>query len=77
MGMKIPLTYMTESIGDDGQPTLSGKLGKARMVGRVHGLTDDDQRIWSIAIEETDQEAEKRKKFYRERKRREREAGLG
>lgn len=80
MGMKIPLTYMTETVGDDGQPTIAGKLGRARLIGRVHGYNENDERVWSIAIEEPDKEAEKRKKFYRERKRRERrerEAGLG
>lgn len=68
MPLRIPIAYLVESEGEDGKPTLSGKLGKALLVGRVHGFTDDDQRIWAMAIEEPDKRASKRREYYRERR---------
>lgn len=70
MGVKIPFLTLIEETNEIGEPQLSGRFGKACLVGRVQGVTAEGGRIWAMALAENDSQSRERVRFYRERKRR-------
>lgn len=68
MGLMIPITTLVECVTEDGETVLSGRFGKAEIVGRCRGTTDDGRRIWSVAVTESDKSFKARKAYQRRKR---------
>lgn len=62
----IPLAWLTEELDSNGETILTGKLGRARIVGRLMPR-EDGVRLWAIGLTEPDN-VEQRKGYAKRKK---------
>lgn len=64
---QIPFAWLTETETATGETVLTGKLGRAELIGRLVER-DDGLRLWAIAITEPEASAKARSQYARRKR---------
>lgn len=75
MARTISLMTLREVTNEAGQTVLSGRLGKADVIGFHIGETESGGRVWAIGLAESDKAIEARKAYDKRRKNRDSKNG--
>lgn len=61
----VPFTFLVERTNDNGEPVLSGMLGRAEIIGQLAEPTNNGSRRWCLMLVEPDERALARRARYR------------